>query len=189
VQLEQMYQEIILDHYRSPHRAGLREPFHAESFQINPTCGDEITLRVALDGDTVSDVSYETLGCSISQASASVLTDLVVGRSVTDSMKVLAAFQEMAQGRGQVTPDEDVLGDGVAFAGVARYPARVKCALLGWMAFKDAVVRSFAEGTEGAVGVAGVGAEKEGAVSELAGSPFNTAPSGTGPTRDNEEGS
>ena len=85
------------------------------------------------------DVSYETLGCSISQASASVLTDLVVGRSVTDSLKVLAAFQEMAQGRGQVEPDEDVLGDGVAFAGVARYPARVKCALLGWMAFKDAV--------------------------------------------------
>ena len=138
-----MYQEIILDHYRSPHRAGLREPFDAESFQINPTCGDEITLRVKLDdsGEKVLDVSYETLGCSISQASASVLTDLVVGRSVTDSLKVLAAFQEMAQGRGQVEPDEDVLGDGVAFAGVARYPARVKCALLGWMAFKDAVVR------------------------------------------------
>jgi nitrogen fixation protein NifU and related proteins len=145
VQLEQMYQEIILDHYRSPHRAGLREPFDAESFQINPTCGDEITLRVKLAGSadraTVEDVSYETLGCSISQASASVLTDLVVGRSVADSLKVLAAFQEMAQGRGQVEPDEDVLGDGVAFAGVARYPARVKCALLGWMAFKDAVAR------------------------------------------------
>jgi len=122
VQLEQMYQEIILDHYRSPHRSGLREPFDAESF--------------------------ETLGCSISQASASVLTDLVVGRSVTDSMKVLAAFQQMAQGRGQVVPDEDVLGDGVAFAGVARYPARVKCALLGWMAFKDAVVRGFQEAEE-----------------------------------------
>ncbi len=141
-----MYQEIILDHYRSPHGAGLREPFAAESFQINPTCGDEITLRVALDGDTVSDVSYETLGCSISQASASVLTDLVVGRSVTDSLRVLAAFQEMAQGRGHVEPDEDVLGDGVAFAGVARYPARVKCALLGWMAFKDAVARGVAAG-------------------------------------------
>jgi nitrogen fixation NifU-like protein len=70
-----------------------------------------------------------------------VLTDLVVGRSVEESLRVLGAFQEMAQGRGQVEPDEDVLGDGVAFAGVARYPARVKCALLGWMAFKDAVVR------------------------------------------------
>ncbi|WP_214369625.1 Fe-S cluster assembly sulfur transfer protein SufU [Pseudonocardia sp. H11422] len=143
MQLEQMYQEIILDHYRSPHRAGLREPFDAESFQINPTCGDEVTLRVKLDdaGEKVEDVSYETLGCSISQASTSVLTDLVVGQTVEESMRVLAAFQEMAQGRGKVEPDEDVLGDGVVFAGVAKYPARVKCALLGWMAFKDAVVR------------------------------------------------
>ncbi|MBC8092337.1 MAG: SUF system NifU family Fe-S cluster assembly protein [Pseudonocardia sp.] len=149
MQLEQMYQEIILDHYRTPHGSGLREPFDAESMQINPTCGDEITLRVRLDGDTVAEVSHETLGCSISQASASVLTDLVVGRSVEESFRVLAAFQEMTQGRGQVTPDEDVLGDGVAFAGVAKYPARVKCALLGWMAFKDAVIRvSDQQGTD-----------------------------------------
>jgi nitrogen fixation NifU-like protein len=141
-----MYQEIILDHYRNPHGAGLREPFDAESFQINPTCGDEITLRVAIkkgaDGeDTVADVSYDALGCSISQAAASVLTDLVVGRGVAESMRTLEAFQEMVQSRGEVEPDEDVLGDAVAFAGVAKYPARVKCALLGWMAFKDAVVR------------------------------------------------
>ncbi len=142
VQLEQMYQEIILDHYRNPHGSGLQEPYDAESFQINPTCGDEIKLRVRLDGETVTAVSHETLGCSISQASASVLTDLVVGRSVGESMKILQAFQEMAQSRGTVEPDEDVLGDGVAFAGVAKYPARVKCALLGWMAFKDAVSRS-----------------------------------------------
>lgn len=141
MRLEQMYQEIILDHYRSPHRAGLREPFDAESYQINPTCGDEIRLRVKLDNDVITDVSYEALGCSISQASASVLTDLVVDRSVAEAMQVLAAFQEMAQGRGTVEPDEAVLGDGVAFAGVAKYPARVKCALLSWMAFKDAVSR------------------------------------------------
>ncbi|HTF52167.1 MAG TPA: SUF system NifU family Fe-S cluster assembly protein [Pseudonocardia sp.] len=152
MRLDQMYQEIILDHYRNPHGAGLREPFDAESFQINPTCGDEITLRVALkrngtdatgtDGSlVVAEVSYDALGCSISQAAASVLTDLVVGRSVEESLRTLDAFQEMVQGRGTVEPDEDVLGDGVAFAGVARYPARVKCALLGWMAFKDAVVR------------------------------------------------
>jgi nitrogen fixation protein NifU and related proteins len=146
VQLNQMYQEIILDHYRNPHGAGLREPFNAESFQVNPTCGDEIRLRVAIkkgaEGEeTVTDVSYEALGCSISQAAASVLTDLVVGRGVAESMHTLAAFQAMVQGRGTVEPDEDVLGDGVAFAGVAKYPARVKCALLGWMAFKDAVVR------------------------------------------------
>lgn len=159
MQLNQMYQEIILDHYRNPHGAGLREPFDAESFQVNPTCGDEITLRVAIKSgaegdDTVVDVSYDALGCSISQAAASVLTDLVIGRSVTESMRTLDAFQEMVQSRGTVEPDEDVLGDGVAFAGVAKYPARVKCALLGWMAFKDAVVRvtdgAGSQGTNGA---------------------------------------
>ena len=146
MRLDQMYQEIILDHYRNPHGAGLREPFDAESYQINPTCGDEVRLRVAIKkdetgADTVADVSYDALGCSISQAATSVLTDLVVGRSVADSLRILAAFQEMVQGRGEVAGDEDVLGDGIAFAGVAKYPARVKCALLGWMAFKDAVVR------------------------------------------------
>ena len=139
-----MYQEIILDHYRQPHGAGLREPYDAETHHVNPTCGDEVTLRVKLDdaSETVADVSYETLGCSISQASVSVLNDLVVGRSVAEAMRILDAFQEMAQSRGKVEPDEDVLGDGVAFAGVAKYPARVKCALLGWMAFKDAVSRT-----------------------------------------------
>jgi nitrogen fixation NifU-like protein len=152
MQLNQMYQEIILDHYRDPHGAGLREPYDAESFQVNPTCGDEIRLRVLIkegsDGAAgVADVSYDALGCSISQASASVLTDLVVGRSVAESLRILEAFQEMVQSRGTVEPDEEVLGDGVAFAGVAKYPARVKCALLGWMAFKDAVVR-VADGTE-----------------------------------------
>src|SRR3954454_18829301 len=95
MRLDQMYQEIILDHYRNPHGSGLQEPYDAESFQINPTCGDEIKLRVKLDGETVTAVSHETLGCSISQASASVLTDLVVGRSVGESMKILQAFQEM----------------------------------------------------------------------------------------------
>ena len=142
MQLQQMYQEIILDHYKNPHGRGLREPFDAESFQVNPTCGDEVTLRVKLDGETVTDVSYEGQGCSISQASTSVLTDLVVGRSVGEAFKKMDAFVELMQGRGQVEPDEDVLEDGIAFAGVAKYPARVKCALLGWMAFKDAVVRT-----------------------------------------------
>ncbi|MGQ0718345.1 MAG: Fe-S cluster assembly sulfur transfer protein SufU [Pseudonocardiales bacterium] len=148
MKLEQMYQEIILDHYRHPHRSGLREPFDAESYQINPTCGDEVTLRVALDGDRVSDVSYEAMGCSISQAATSVLTDLVVGRTVAESATTLDAFMEMVQSRGQVEPDEDVLQDAVAFAGVSRYPARVKCALLGWMAFKDAVGQ-VADGSSG----------------------------------------
>ncbi|MFY9807687.1 MAG: SUF system NifU family Fe-S cluster assembly protein [Pseudonocardiaceae bacterium] len=142
MKLEQMYQEIILDHYRHPHRSGLREPFDAESYQINPTCGDEVTLRVALDGDRVVDVSYDAIGCSISQAATSVLTDLVVGRTVAESATTMQAFMEMVQSRGQVEPDEAVLEDAVAFAGVSQYPSRVKCALLGWMAFKDAVGRA-----------------------------------------------
>jgi nitrogen fixation NifU-like protein len=140
--LESMYQEIILDHYKHPHGRGLRDPFDAESFQVNPTCGDEVTLRVKLDGEKVADISYEGQGCSISQASTSVMTDLVVGLTLDDAFAKLDAFVELMQGRGKVEPDEDVLEDGIAFAGVAKYPARVKCALLGWMAFKAAVVES-----------------------------------------------
>ena len=140
--LQSLYQEIILDHYRSPHHAGLREPFESEVHHVNPTCGDEVTLRVHLAHGVVDDISYDAEGCSISQASTSVLADLLIGRSVDEAMAVHESFVELMQGRGQVEPDEDVLGDGVAFAGVARYPARVKCALLGWMAFKDALVRS-----------------------------------------------
>lgn len=147
MQLEQMYQEIILDHYRHPHGRGLREPYEAEVHHVNPTCGDEITLRVHLarsaDGDTVvEDVSYEGQGCSISQASASVLHDQVVGTTVEDAFAMEAAFLELMQSRGAAEPDEDVLGDAVAFVGVSKYPARVKCALLSWMAFKDAALQS-----------------------------------------------
>jgi len=142
--VDAMYQEIILDHYKHPHGAGLREDFDAEVHHVNPTCGDEITLRVHLDGDTVRDVSYAAEGCSISQASASVLNDLLVGRPVADGLATLDVFQELMQGRGQVEPDEDVLEDGIAFAGVAQFPARVKCALLSWMAFKDAVAQALA---------------------------------------------
>ena len=144
--LDQMYQEIILDHYKHPHGRGLRDPFQAEVHHINPTCGDEITLRVNLKGEgtdaEIVDVSYDGQGCSISQASASVLNDLVVGQTVGSAFKTLDVFVELMQGRGQVEPNEDVLEDAIAFAGVAKYPARVKCALLGWMAFKDAVAQS-----------------------------------------------
>ncbi|GAA0723402.1 SUF system NifU family Fe-S cluster assembly protein [Dactylosporangium roseum] len=142
MKLDQLYQEIILDHYKHPHGRGLREPFDAEAHHVNPTCGDEVTLRVALKGDVVSDISYEGMGCSISQASASVLYDLLKGVTVTDSLHRHTAFAELMGGRGQVEPDETVLEDAVAFAGVAKYPARVKCALLPWMAYKDAVSRA-----------------------------------------------
>ncbi len=145
MQMEKLYQEIILDHYRSPHHYGLREPFGAQVHHVNPTCGDEITLRLHLvdtgDEPVVADVSYEALGCSISQASTSVLTDLAIGRSLPDVMDALDDFTAMVTSRGTIAGDEDVIGDGIAFAGVAKYPARVKCALLGWMAFKDAAVQ------------------------------------------------
>jgi len=139
--LDSMYQEIILDHYRNPMHSGLREPFEAEVHHVNPTCGDEVTMRVHLSEDhsTIEDVSYDALGCSISQAGSSVMSELVIGKSVDEAMAVHQAFLELMQGKGKVVPDEDVLEDGIAFAGVAKFPARVKCALLGWMAMKDAV--------------------------------------------------
>ena len=146
MQLESMYQEIILDHYRHPHGRGLREPFEAEVHHVNPTCGDEVTLRVHLDGDTIADVSYEGMGCSISQASASVLTDLLIGRNVDDALSTYDEFLRLMQSKGQLEPDEEVLEDAIAFAGVSKYPARVKCALLAWAAWRDAL--SQAAGTQ-----------------------------------------
>jgi nitrogen fixation protein NifU and related proteins len=158
MQLESMYQEIILDHYRRPLHAGLREPFDAEVHHVNPTCGDEVTLRVALkdaDGEqAVADVSYEALGCSISQASVSMMTDLVIGKPVSEAMATSAEFLRLMQSRGEAEPDEDVLGDAVAFEGVSKYPARIKCALLGWMAWKDATARALAQrGEPGALDI------------------------------------
>jgi nitrogen fixation NifU-like protein len=140
--LQSLYQAIILDHYRDPHHAGLREPFEAEVHHVNPTCGDEVTLRVHVVDGTLSDISYDAEGCSISQASTSVLADLLIGKPVKEAMTVHETFVDLMQGLGQVEPDEDVLEDGVAFAGVAKFPARVKCALLGWMAWKDATAQA-----------------------------------------------
>jgi nitrogen fixation NifU-like protein len=145
-ELDSLYQEIILDHYKNPHHKGLRDPFESEVHHVNPTCGDEVTLRVHLADGVVQDVSYDSVGCSISQASASVLTDLVIGKPVDEAMSIHGTFLELMQGKGQVEPDEDVLEDGIAFAGVAKFPARVKCALLSWMAWKDATTQAQSEG-------------------------------------------
>jgi nitrogen fixation NifU-like protein len=147
-ELDSLYQEIILDHYKNPLNKGLRDPFEAEVHHVNPTCGDEVTLRVHLDDGSVGDVSYDAVGCSISQASTSVLTDLVIGKSVDEAMGVHEAFLALMQGKGQVVPDEEVLEDAVAFAGVARFPARVKCALLAWMAWKDATLSAVEKETD-----------------------------------------
>ena len=150
MQAESLYQEIILDHYRNPHHKGLREPFDAEVHHVNPVCGDEVTLRVALkevDGEpVVQDLSYDALGCSISQASASVMSDLVIGKAVSEAMTISQAFLELMQSKGEGEPDEDVLEDAVAFVGVSKYPARIKCALLGWMAWKDATAQAMEVG-------------------------------------------
>jgi nitrogen fixation protein NifU and related proteins len=145
MQLENMYQEIILDHYKNPHGRGLREPFEAEVHHVNPTCGDEVTLRLHLDGDTIADVSYEGMGCSISQASVSAMYDLVIGKDVTTALGTGEQFMRLMQSKGDTAVAEeleDELEDAVAFAGVSKYPARVKCALMSWMALKDASARA-----------------------------------------------
>jgi nitrogen fixation NifU-like protein len=155
MKIDQLYQEIILDHYKRPHGRGLRDPFDAEAHHVNPTCGDEVTLRVKVADGVVEDVSYEGMGCSISQASASVLHDLMSGASVPDTLQRHEAFATLMAGRGQVEPDEELLEDAVAFAGVAKYPARVKCALLPWMAYKDALARAVDTAPAGADAIGG----------------------------------
>jgi len=148
MQLESMYQEIILDHYRRPHHKGLQEPYDVEVHHVNPTCGDEVTVRVRLSDDerrVVEEISYDGMGCSISQASTSVMTDLVTGRTLDEALAAQQEFLTLMQSKGEpVQVDEDLLDDAVAFVGVSRYPARIKCALLGWMAFKDAAAQAVA---------------------------------------------
>ena len=142
MEVDSLYQDIILDHYRNPHHKGLREPYEAQVHHVNPTCGDEVTMRVHLVDGTVADVSYDSLGCSISQASTSVLTDLVIGKTLEHALAVHGEFLALMQSKGQAAANEEILEDAVAFSGVSRYPARIKCALLGWMAWKDAVVQA-----------------------------------------------
>ena len=150
MRVDDLYQEIILDHYRAKHHSGLRDPYEAEVHHVNPSCGDEVTLRVHLDGTTVGDVSYEGVGCSISQASTSVMSDLVIGHPVEHGLELQREFLGLMQSKGSLDADaldglEDRLEDGIAFAGVSKLPARVKCALLGWSAFQDAVLRAVAD--------------------------------------------
>jgi nitrogen fixation protein NifU and related proteins len=139
---ESLYQDIILDHFKHPQHRGLAEPFDAEVHHVNPTCGDEVTVRIRLADGTVEDVSWEGIGCSISQASTSVMSGLVLGRRVSEALELERSFLSLMQSRGESTLSEgeaEALGDAVAFEGVSKYPARVKCALLGWMAMKSAV--------------------------------------------------
>ena len=144
--LDDLYQEIILDQYKKPRHPGRLGDAQVQVHHYNPVCGDELTVGLRLDGDRVAGVAVRGAGCSISQASASVMSEQVIGRSVPEALEVAEGFRRLMHGEGEA--EEELLGDGIAFKGVARYPVRVKCALLGWMAFKDAATRAGA-GREG----------------------------------------
>ncbi|CAB4334131.1 MAG: SUF system NifU family Fe-S cluster assembly protein [Actinobacteria bacterium] len=145
MQLDNLYQEVILDHYKNPQNKKLATSYDAQVHHINPSCGDEITLNVTLDGEMILAISWDGVGCSISQASVSILTDLLIGKSLSQAQVISDSFMHLMQSKGTQTGDEDVLEDAVALAGVSQYPARIKCALLGWMAFKDASVQAMAK--------------------------------------------
>lgn len=139
MELDSLYQQVILDHYRSPHHKGLSESKDIQVHHNNPSCGDEVTLNLVLTDQIVQDISWDGVGCSISMASVSVMSDLLIGKKYDDALRILESFVELMQSKGKSVGNEELLEDGVAFAGVSKFPARIKCALLGWMAFKDAV--------------------------------------------------
>jgi len=142
MQLDNLYQEVILDHYKHPENKGLAASYDAQVHHINPSCGDEITLNLTLQGDKVSAISWDGVGCSISQASVSIMSSLMLNKNLEQAQIILDDFMLLMQSKGIGAPDEAILEDAVAFAGVSQYPARIKCALLGWMAFKDASVQA-----------------------------------------------
>jgi len=138
--LDDLYQEIILDHAKKPRHPGRLPDAQVEVRHYNPVCGDELTLGLRLEDGRVAGIAVDGKGCSISQASASVMSEQVLDRPLPEALRSVEAFRGLMHGEGEA--DEELLGDGVAFAGVARYPVRIKCALLGWMAFKDAAARA-----------------------------------------------
>jgi len=142
LELDALYQDVILDHYKNPQNKKLSANFDAQVHHINPSCGDEITLNITLAGDVVESISWDGVGCSIYQASVSIMSDLLVGKKIEEAEKIQNEFLHLMQSKGSITGNPDVLEDAVALSGVSKYPARIKCALLGWMAYKDAVVQA-----------------------------------------------
>ena len=138
MELDSLYQEVILDHYRNPHHKGLSADKDIQVKHNNPSCGDEVTLNLSMKDGLVRDITWDGVGCSISMASVSVMSDLIIGKSYIQASEILQDFVDLMQSKGQSSGDESILEDAVAFAGVSKFPARIKCALLGWMAFKDA---------------------------------------------------
>ncbi len=138
-ELNGLYQQLILDHAKSPHgRVTLEHPT-ASSHQLNPTCGDEITLSIQVDADTIAHVGWEGHGCTISQSSASLLSTLIEGREVDDTRLLLEEFRTAMRSRGAIELDEERFEDAIALNGVSRYVARVKCAMLAWVALEHAL--------------------------------------------------
>ena len=142
MELDSLYQEVVLDHYKHPLHKKLKSEYTAQVHHVNPSCGDEITLNVSMKDGVVESVSWDGVGCSISQASTSIAADLMIGKTLENALATVDAFSQLMSSKGNETGDENVLEDGVALAGVSKFPARIKCALLGWMAFKDAALQS-----------------------------------------------
>ena len=142
-ELQALYQELILDHSRHPQGFGLKDGAVAQSHQVNPTCGDEVTLQLHVEPgtDVVSAVTWEGHGCAISQASASLFTEMAVGLPLADLQQRIDLFRTAMRSRGAIEPDEELLGDAAALGGVSKYIARVKCAMLAWVAAEHAIVQ------------------------------------------------
>ena len=141
MELDSLYQEVILNHYKHPLNKGLSATYGAQVHHVNPSCGDEITLNLTVDNGTITSITWDGVGCSISQASVSIASDLLVNKSFSEADAILDEFTGLMHSKGTMQGNPDVLEDAVALAGVSKFPARIKCALLGWMAYKDAVVR------------------------------------------------
>lgn len=146
INLNSLYSEIIFEHDKRPLNAGLRDPYLVEVHHVNPSCGDEITLRLNLAGEgsqaMVSDISYDAHGCAMSRASASIMSDLLIGKTVAQAKEIKDYFEDLMHQKGQAQADENIIEDGIALMGAAKFPARTKCVLMAWKAYEAALVES-----------------------------------------------
>lgn len=142
--LSSLYTELVIEHDKRPLHAGLREPFDTEVHHVNPTCGDEITLRLRLaeGGERIEDISYDAVGCAMSRAAASMMADLLIGRTIEEVAPAQDHFEAAMRSRGRLEGDEDLIGDSIALLGAAKFPARVKCVLMPWKAYQAALVEA-----------------------------------------------
>ena len=149
MELDNLYQEVILDHYKHPLNKGLSDSYDVQVHHINPSCGDEITLNLSVEGSKVKSITWDGVGCSISQASVSIASDLLVDKDMDEADAITEQFIDLMHSKGTKEGDPEVLEDAVAMAGVSKFPARIKCALLGWMAYRDAADRIKQSGSAG----------------------------------------